>query len=68
MPTQCLNYNKVPQAYLQRTGNVIKNIDSLPLHLKNSAKKKITVADGAILITYVNSAWKNTLETQLVFI
>jgi hypothetical protein len=59
IPTLCLKYNKVLQPYLKHTGSVTKKLNLLKLHFKKFCHTK-TVGDRAVLITYLNSAWKST--------
>jgi hypothetical protein len=50
----------------KNSGSVAKKKKSLKLYLKKFCHEK-TVGDKAILISWLNSAWKNTLETQINF-
>jgi hypothetical protein len=63
MPTLCLKYNKVHQPVLKVMGRVTKNLHLLKLHFKKFCHTK-TVSGRAILITDLNSAWKNIWGTQ----
>jgi hypothetical protein len=65
MPTLYLTYNKIPQPYIKhKTKNQF-----VKLCLKKFCHSR-TECDRAILITYsyLNSAWKNTWETQISII
>jgi hypothetical protein len=50
-----------PHAYLEHIGSVTKKLNPLKLHLKKFCHTT-TVGGRAILMTYLNSMWKNTLE------
>jgi len=57
LPTSFLKRSKVPQPYAKCS--VTKKLDSLKLHSKKFCHTK-TASVKAILVTYINSAWKNT--------
>jgi len=65
MPALYLKYNKVPQPYLKHTGSMTKTLNMLKLHCKKFCSITYsfyvkTVGDRAVLITHLNTAWKNT--------
>jgi hypothetical protein len=65
MPALCLKYNKVPQPYLKHAGSMTEKLNMLKLHCKKfcSITQNLyikAVGDRAVLITHLNSAWKNT--------
>jgi len=59
MLTLCLKYNKVPQVYLKHSDNMTNRLNLPKLHFKKFFHTQF-VGDSAILITYLNSAWKST--------
>jgi hypothetical protein len=58
MSTLRLKYNKVPQPNLKRTGSVTKHTFARLNFTKFCHTQP--VADIAVLVIYLNSAWKNT--------
>jgi len=59
MPTLSLKSNKVPQPYLKHNGSGTKEKRKfLKLRFKKLCHTKI-VGDGEIIVTYLNSGWKN---------
>jgi len=57
--TLCLKYNKVSQPYLKHSDSMTNRLNLLKLRFKKFLYTKF-VGESAILITYLNSVWKNT--------